>query len=197
MKNLTLFVVLFASCVCYIQITASERVRYKSAFNLTALQRIKNHLSRVANTIANLNLKKRLAQDVVLDVYKLEFARQSRKKRKVGRDNLDDLYPALAIRSVNVNLDWTNLLKTMTNASAVIGSSLVLSDGTRLVSHVMKTSSAGNYYTISSLEQNRVYRGEIKLLSEKEEAKNFIRKKSNGKNVEEFELTTPFIVAGT
>lgn len=116
-------------------------------------------------------------------------------KRRIGaRDNLDNLYPTLSIRSVNINLDWFNFAKSA-NVSQ-LGTSFMLFDGKTIISHVMNVGNFGNYYTISSLEQDRIYRGEIKLLTERKEVKNFIRKQSDGKNIEEFELTTPFIVTG-
>jgi hypothetical protein len=119
---------------------------------------------------------------------------QTRVKRKTKKGNLDNLYPSLAIRSVNVNMDWINFTKA-TNVTQ-IGTSFVLSDGRTLVSHVMNIGTLNNYYTIPALEPDRVYRGEIKILTDREEVKNFIRKHSNRKYAEEFELTTPFTVPG-
>jgi len=130
-----------------------------------------------------------------LDVLNAEDQQdQMRIKRKTKKGNLDNLYPTLAIRSVNVNMDWFGFAKD-SNVTQ-IASAFVLSDGKSLVAHIMNMGTLNNYYTIPALEQDRVYRGEIKILTDREEVKNFIRKQSNRKHAEEFELTTPFVVPG-
>lgn len=159
--------------------------------NLTALHYIKSQIHKIVDKKKGSRLTKLQKLDVLEAE---EQPDQKRIKRKTKKDNLDNLLPTLAIRSVNVNVDWLGFAKNA-NVSQ-IGTSFVLSDGRSLVAHVMKIGNFGNYYTIPSLEQDRVYRGEVKILTQKEEVKNFIRKQSNRKNAEEFELTTPFIVPG-
>lgn len=174
--------------------------------NLTALNRIKNQVNKIVGGNENRNGGKNKTQNVTdnkmknttkVDNVKITYNKTNGtriKRRVTARENLDDLLPALSIRSVNINLDWFNFAKS-SNVTQ-IGTAFVLYDGKNLISHVMNVGNFGNYYTISNLEQDRIYRGEIKLLTEKEEVKNFIRKQSDGKNIEEFELTTPFIVSG-
>ncbi len=208
MKISLVWVLLFGGAVWAISVGKSLSPGVKK--NVTALNRMKSQIFKIIDSAANSKKKPDFFRQKELKLLEAaapkfleDFARKEptflektrRTKRKINKkDNLDDLYPALVIRSVNVNLDWTNFVKSA-NVSA-IGSSFVLSDGQSLVAHVMNLGDSENRCTISSLEQDRIYRGEIKLLTEKEEVKNFIRKQSNRKNVEEFELTTPFIVSG-
>lgn len=164
--------------------------------NLTALHQIKTQIYKMNDAAIIKSLKKKVECDLEKNIkMKLdENLNKKRIKRKTKKENLDNLYPTLSIRSVNINVDWFNFAKNAN--SSYIGASFTLSDGKSLVAHVMNIGLRGSYYTIPSLEQDRVYRGEIKLLTEIDEVKNFIRKQSNKKNVEEFELTTPFIVPG-
>lgn len=193
MKILWCLVLIFAFGICDVIEKKSPPSAIKK--NLTALSRIKSQVYKIIDNVVLNNLKKK-SENGSKEFFDLKERRAKlrRTKRKVKKENLDDLYPTLFIRSVNVNLDWINFAKN-SNASQ-IGTSLILSDGKSLVTHVMNIGNYDNHYTIPSLEQDRVYRGEIKILTEKEEVKNFIRKQLNRKHVEEFELTTPFIFAG-
>ncbi|KAK7588143.1 hypothetical protein V9T40_005388 [Parthenolecanium corni] len=192
MKILWCLVLIFAFGICDVIEKKSPPSAIKK--NLTALSRIKSQVYKIIDNVVLNNLKKK-SENGSKEFFDLKERRAKlrRTKRKVKKENLDDLYPTLFIRSVNVNLDWINFAKN-SNASQ-IGTSLILSDGKSLVTHVMNIGNYDNHYTIPSLEQDRVYRGEIKILTEKEEVKNFIRKQLNRKHVEEFELTTPFIFA--
>lgn len=191
MKILCFLILVFAFGICDVIEKKSPPAIKK---NLTALNRIKSQVYKIIDNVVLNNLKKKSENGSKEFFDSKERRGKLRTKRKVKKENLDNLYPALFIRSVNVNLDWINFAKN-SNASQV-GTSLILSDGKSLVTHVMNIGNFENHYTIPSLEQDRVYRGEIKILTDKQEVKNFIRKRLNRKNVEEFELTTPFIVAG-
>lgn len=161
--------------------------------NLTALHQIKTQIYKIIDKSTRYNNLRNKQQK--LDILNSEEQHnQTRIKRRTKKENLDNLLPTLSIRSVNVNLDWFNFAKNV-NISQ-IGTVFILTDGKNLVTHVMNLGNFGNYYTIPSLEQDRVYQGEIKILTEIEEVKNFIRKQYSEKYSEEFELTTPFIVRG-
>lgn len=169
--------------------------------NLTALSRIKDQIHRIVDAnvkSAGSGDKSRNGTKTSSGVPKTasltKRTNERIKRRTQGKENLDNLYPTLSIRSVNVNMDWFSHAKS-SNLSQ-IGTSFSLFDGKNLVAHIMNLGNYGNFYTISSLEQDRVYKGEIKIITDRSEIKNFIRKQSDKKNIEEFELTTPFIVSG-
>lgn len=110
------------------------------------------------------------------------------------------LSPKLTTRSASVNLDWSNYAR---KTNDYVGSTLTLYDGAEPVTHLMNTPDRKNHhYTITGLEQDRIYKGSVKLLQRPDEVKYFFRDElSAGDNADEsttekFELTTPFVVSG-
>lgn len=196
MKIFFIYVVVglgFVHCLGSDNVSISKRqtTLAEAKRNSTALHQIKTQIYKIIdkNTRSN-NLRNKQQK---LDILNSEEQHnQSRIKRRTKKENLDNLLPTLSIRSVNVNLDWFTFAKNV-NISQ-IGTVFVLTDGKNLMTHVMNLGNFGNYYTIPSLEQDRVYQGEVKILTEIQEVKNFIRKQYNEKYSEKFELTTPFIV---